>query len=148
PVESLRRIAALERAVALIAAAEGAGGEDRLLRPLRPAHRFLSAAARRAGAAVYDGLPRLAQNADAMNDPGMASAIASLRRAVDDLSRVERLSAALAAPAGDGPAREPSVAPGMDRVVNRLLDLSQDFEKPQRGEAALVAWRAFATLFI
>lgn len=148
PVESLRRIAALERAVALIAAAEGAGGEDRLLRPLRPAHRFLSAAARRAGAAVYDGLPRLAQNADAMNDPGMASAIASLRRAVDDLSLVERLSAALAAPAGDGPAREPSVAPGMDRVVNRLLDLSQDFEKPQRGEAALVAWRAFATLFI
>lgn len=133
------RLAALERTLALLH--PKLPDERTIVRQLRPAWRVLAAALRPTEQKLVQALPEVLTRADAATDPGITSAIAAQRRAVQDIDLLLNLNTAMA----DQGTGEPGLNGLWKLAADRAFKLGQDLAKPTAHDEALAGLRELAS---
>lgn len=146
PDTEARQLEAFDRVLDLDLARGKLPDEKALIRQVRPAWRVLGAGLKASEQKLEGALPEVLTHVDAMTDPGVASIIASHRRAIQDMEVLASLNTAMIGDAAPGTraSAEPAVAERWKRVADRVFKLGQELSKPDTKDTALTALRQMA----
>ncbi len=132
-----RALRSVVRAVEMVNERGSAGAEADVAQSLRTSFRALDAAAKKSEVQLIARISEIARAESATSQPAIVSAIASHRRALDDLKMLRMVDGLLARHRDDQ-------SPTWRLVSSRLLRVGQDVSKSATMETALLDLRAFA----
>ncbi|MCC6675939.1 MAG: hypothetical protein IT436_02230 [Phycisphaerales bacterium] len=141
-----RRLATLDRALALAQRRKELEKDTSIVRQLKPGLRALAPAARESEAAMLSAARRLLTDEGAVSDPAVLNAVSAHQRRVDDLALIVDVNRLISTTGVLVPGEKPmvGVAAEYKGLADWMFEIGQDLAKPARRDLALAELRDVA----